>query len=223
MAYHSSGELRSYKTADIDYIVNDENLLSLNPGLQKDLIHGYYACTSFIDAQIGKILQTLKSTGLEKNTIIVIWGDHGWHLGDHSLWNKHSNFEQATRSPLIIYNPKVKKQVRVNSPTEFVDVFPTICEMANLDIPLNLDGTSLKPLIDGSDISPKAYAVSQWQSRNKTGYSFRTDQYRYTVWVTNKKSTDPIYKNDIYAEELYDYNLDPNETYNRTNDEDFYK
>ena len=221
LAYHSSGELRSYKTAEIDYVVNDENLLSLNPALQKDLIHGYYACTSFIDAQIGKIIQTLKSTGLEKNTIIVIWGDHGWHLGDHSLWNKHSNFEQATRSPLIIYNPKVKKQVRVNSPTEFVDVFPTICEMANLDIPLNLDGTSLKPLIDGSDISPKAYAVSQWQSRNKTGYSFRTDQYRYTVWVTNKKSTDPIYKNDIYAEELYDYNLDPNETYNRTNDEDF--
>ena len=82
--------------------------------------------TSFIDAQIGKILQTLKSTGLEKYTIIVIWGAHGWHVGDHSLWNKHSNIEQATRSPLNIYNPKVKKQVSVNSPTEFVDVFPTI-------------------------------------------------------------------------------------------------
>ena len=151
----------------------------------------------------------------------MIWGDHGWHLGDHSLWNKHSNFEQATRSPLIIYNPKVKKGVKVTSPTEFVDIFPTLCEAANLNIPLNLDGTSLNSLVEGAAISPKSYAVSQWQSGNKTGYSFRTEQYRYTVWVTNKKSTDPIFQKDIYAEELYDYKFDPNETYNRIDDENY--
>ena len=82
--------MRSYKYPEIDYAMNDENLLDLEESHQKDLIHGYYACTSFIDAQIGKILKKLKSTGLDKNTIVVIWGDHGWHLGDHSLWNKHS-------------------------------------------------------------------------------------------------------------------------------------
>ena len=221
LAYHSSGEMRSYKYPEIDYAINDENLLDLEESHQKDLIHGYYACTSFIDAQIGKILKKLKSTGLDKNTIVVIWGDHGWHLGDHSLWNKHSNFEQATRSPLIIYNPKVKKSVKVTSPTEFVDIFPTLCEAANLNIPLNLDGTSLNSLVEGTAISPKSYAVSQWQSGNKTGYSFRTEQYRYTVWVTNKKSTDPIFQKDIYAEELYDYKFDPNETYNRIEDENY--
>ena len=222
LAYHNSGEMRSYKAPGIDYVITNENLLDLEDAHQKDLIHGYYACTSFIDAQIGKILQTLKATGLDKNTIVVIWGDHGWHLGDHSLWNKHSNFEQATRSPLIIYNPKVKKGVKVTSPTEFVDIFPTLCEAANLNTPSNLDGTSLNSLVEGASVSPKSYAVSQWQSGNKTGYSFRTEQYRYTVWVSNKKSTDPIFQKDIYAEELYDYKLDPNETYNRIDDENYF-
>jgi len=202
LAYHNSGEMRSYKSPEIDYVISDENLLNLEDSFQKDLIHGYYACTSFIDAQIGKILQTLKTTGLDKNTIIVVWGDHGWHLGDHSLWNKHSNFEQATRSPLIIYNPKVKKGVKVTSPTEFVDIFPTLCEAANLSIPSNLDGTSLNSLVEGAFISPKSYAVSQWQSGKKTGYSFRTELYRYTVWLTNKKSTDPIFQKDVFAEEF---------------------
>ena len=97
IAYHSSGELRSYITPEISYEVSNSNRVILSDEFQKDLIHGYYASTSFIDAQIGKIMDKLKTTGLDKNTIIVIWGDHGWHLGDHGLWNKHSNFEQDTR------------------------------------------------------------------------------------------------------------------------------
>ena len=84
-------------------------LAEVNEDIQKNLVHGYYACVSFIDAQIGKIVDKLESTGLIKNTIIVIWGDHGYHLGDHSLWNKHTVLEQATRTALLIYDPSTNK------------------------------------------------------------------------------------------------------------------
>ncbi|CAI8359230.1 MAG: Choline-sulfatase [Formosa sp. Hel3_A1_48] len=188
--------------------------MKLSDEFQKDLIHGYYASTSFIDAQIGKIVDKLKETGLHKNTIIVIWGDHGWHLGDHGLWNKHSNFEQATRSPLVIFDPRVNKRMQIKSPTEFVDIFPTLCAATGLQIPENLDGKNLMPLIKGEQISIKPFAVSQWTSAKKTGYSFRTDRYRYTVWLNGKKSTDPVFEEDIFAEELYDYRTDPAETIN---------
>ena len=102
---------------------------------------------SFIDFQIGKLINKLKENGLYDNTIIVLWGDHGWHLGDHSLWNKHSNFEQATRSPLLIRVPNQDKQVRVTSPTEFVDIFPTLCELTGVKTLSSLQGKSLVPLI----------------------------------------------------------------------------
>ncbi len=214
IAYHSSGELRSYITPEISYEISKNNRVKLSEEFQKDLIHGYYASTSFIDAQIGKIVDKLKETGLDKNTIIVIWGDHGWHLGDHGLWNKHSNFEQATRSPLIIFDPRVKKRIQIKSPTEFIDIFPTLCAATGLQIPENLDGKNLMPLIKGEQISIKPFAVSQWTSAKKTGYSFRTDRYRYTVWLNGKKSTDPVFEEDIFAEELYDYRTDPAETIN---------
>lgn len=215
-AYHSSGELRSYVSPDFDYKINDEGLLDLDPARQKELIHGYYACTSFVDYQIGSILDALREKGLDKNTIVVVWGDHGWHLGDHGMWNKHSNFEQATRSPMIIYSPFNDKEVKVNSPTEFVDVFPTLCEMTGLDTPDNLDGKSLVPVIKEDQYRVKRFAVSQWHKKNATGYSFRADQYRYTVWVGNgKKSTDAFTDNDIVGQELYDYWNDPFETTNQ--------
>ena len=223
IAYHKAGEMQSYKTPEIIYKLNEDGLLELDEKLQKKLIHGYYAATSYIDAQIGKINNKLKEKGLDKNTIIVIWGDHGWHLGDHSLWNKHSNFEQATRSPLIIYDPRINKGYKINTPTEFVDIFPTLSELANLNIPKNLDGLSLKGQLNGEVTTKKIYAVSQFPRRNKMGYSFRTNDYRYTVWVKNKKSTEPIYKEDIYAEELYDYKKDPLETENKISVESYQK
>ena len=215
VAYHASGEMQSYKTPEIEYKVNGEGLLELDTALQIKLIHGYYAATSYIDAQIGKIIEKLKQKGLDKNTIIVVWGDHGWHLGDHSLWNKHSNFEQATRSPLLIYDPRINKGIKVKMPTEFVDLFPTLCEMVGIEIPKKLDGISLNDQIKGLENTSKMYAVSQYPRGNKMGYSFRTENYRYTLWINNKKSTDPIREDDIIAEELYDYKTDPNETENK--------
>ena len=199
--------------------ISKNNRVILSEEFQKDLIHGYYASTSFIDAQIGKIMDKLKETGLDQNTIIVIWGDHGWHLGDHGMWNKHSNFEQATRSPLIIFDPRINKKIEVKSPTEFLDIFPTLCAATGLQIPEKLDGTNLMPLIKGELTSIKPFAVSQWTNAKKTGYSFRTDRYRYTVWLNGKKSTDPIFEEDIFAEELYDYQQDPKETINLANEE----
>ncbi len=216
IAYHNSGELRSYKDPEIEYVISKENLLKLDKETQKKLIHGYYAATNFVDTQVGKILDKLKKTGLDKNTIIIIWGDHGWHLGDHSLWNKHTAFEQATRSPMMIYVPGIEKGIRITSPTEFVDIFPTLCELSGLEVPEILDGNSLAPLVKGTSKSVKKYAVSQQpRGKDKTGYSFRTDRYRYTVWLgNNKKSDDRFDKKNIIAQELYDYQSDPLETVN---------
>ena len=116
-----------------EYILDSNQQLQLDKDFERELIHGYYACVTFIDFQIGKIIKKLNQSGLMDNTIIVVWGDHGYHFGDHRLWNKHSNFEQATRSPLIIYNPKTKTAQKIVTPTEFVDVFPTLIDLANLN------------------------------------------------------------------------------------------
>lgn len=214
LAYHSSGEMQSYKDPSITYTVED-GLLKIDEKTQRELIHGYYACVSFVDTQVGMILDRLKAKNLDENTIVVVWGDHGWHLGDHSLWNKHSNFEQATRSPLMIYAPGIAKGVKVTSPSEFVDIFPTLCELSGLEIPANLDGKSLQPLMNASQKSVKDVAVSQWKKGKNTGYSFRSEKYRYTAWLKpNIKSVDGVKKSDIMVEELYDYVNDPLETTN---------
>lgn len=214
LAYHSSGELRSYVENGRQYVTDANNQLVLDENFQRELIQGYYACVSFIDFQIGKIVNKLKKEGLMDNTIIVIWGDHGFHLGDHNLWNKHSNFEQATRSPLIIYNPKTQMAQKIVSPTEFVDVFPTLTDMAQIAQPSNLDGTSLLPLMMGKQQSVKEFAVSQYPRNNKMGYSFRTASLRYTLWIDNSKIGLKISDKDIVQEELFDYSTDPLETKN---------
>ena len=214
LAYHISGELRSYVEEGREYTSDENNQLLLDEDFQRDLIHGYYACVSFIDFQIGKIVNKLKTEGLMDNTIIVIWGDHGFHLGDHRLWNKHSNFEQATRSPLIIYNPKTQMAQKIMSPTEFVDVFPTLTDMAQIAPAANVDGTSLLPLMMGQQQSVKDFAVSQYPRNQKMGYSFRTASYRYTLWIDKSKIGQKITDKDIVQEELFDYSTDPLETKN---------
>ncbi len=112
--------------------------------LQRHMMHGYAACVSYVDAQVGKLLQALEEESLLGDTIICVWGDHGFHLGDKQIWGKHTNFEQATRSPLIIASPKIPGGlVEDKTLTEFVDVFPTLCELVAIDPPAKLEGESL--------------------------------------------------------------------------------
>jgi iduronate 2-sulfatase len=230
IAFHNAGEIRAY--TDIPAVLstaNDKGFgITLPADKQKELIHGYYASISYTDANVGILLNTLDSLGITDNTIIVLWGDHGWHLGDHNLWCKHSNFEQATRAPLIIAAPGLAKKP-TKSPSEFVDIFPTLCDLSGIPVPAHLQGKSLVPLMKNPDASVKTFSVSQYPrsgeiaenerlgyaGTNVMGYSIRTDRYRYTIWMKNGyRSTDPFSAALLVGSELYDYEKDPLEKVN---------
>ncbi len=214
MAYHNSGELYSY--TDIPPLTSFSDIFTDNlpEDKQRELIHGYYASTSFIDAQVGKLMEQLKELGLDKNTVVVLWGDHGWHLGDHALWCKHTNFEQATRVPMIIYTPEGQNGVYTH-PAEFIDIFPTLCELTGIESPEHLQGESLVPALTNTTSKVKEYAVSQFGRGTHEGYSIRTDRYRLTLWLKEDYRTYmPFDEKRITAGELYDYQEDPLETVN---------
>lgn len=217
IAYHNSGELRSYTDIPPLASFSDQPYgIGLPEYKQRELIHGYYASTSYVDAQIGKLLDYLEESGLIENTIVVLWGDHGWHLGDHDLWCKHTNFEQATRSPLIISAPGFQSGV-TNSVSEFVDVFPTLCELSGITFPDNLDGVSLVPVLKNPEHQVKEIAVSQYPRRNGDvmGYSIRNNRYRLTYWIGDGfRTTQPYNDSLLIAKEMYDYKKDPLETEN---------
>jgi iduronate 2-sulfatase len=210
-AYHKSGELHNYS----DIPSNLDMKHPLDKEKQRELIHGYYASVSYVDAQIGLVLDHLQNIGLADNTVVVLIGDHGWHLGDHGLWNKHTNFEQATRTPMIVYTPEMSGSITIDAPTELVDVFPTICDYAGIEIPSHLQGQSLRPLISGEVNTLKPVAMSQYPRNNLMGYSARSDRYRYTEWHKKGAIMEGVYVGkDIKDRELYDYQEDPLETKN---------
>jgi arylsulfatase A-like enzyme len=236
IAYTRAGELKNYTDIPALCTFTDQ---SLSTGLaiekQKELIHGYYAAISYMDAQVGILLNTLDSLGMLENTVIVLWGDHGWHLGDHDLWCKHTNFENATRAPMIISAPGIKAG-NTKSVTEFVDIFPTLCDLSGVPIPSHLDGQSLVAVMKNPASKADDYAVSQYPRSLKKdvtekmgyddkalmGYSIRTERYRYTVWMNNNyRSNEPFSKDRIYATELYDYVKDPLETVNVADDKTY--
>lgn len=223
LAYHNSGELRGY--TDIPPLVSFTdiklNRLRLPVAKQKELLHGYYAAVSYVDAQIGKLLDTLDALGLAENTTIVLWGDHGWHLGDHDLWCKHSNFEEALRAPLLIAAPGFKPG-KTKSLSEFVDIFPTLCELSGLAAPRALDGQSLVPLMRNPQASVKDYAISQYPREGKMGYTLRTAHHRLTWWMKSEfRSNEAFSPELIAARELYDYGKDPLETVNVVDDKTY--
>ena len=117
------------------------------------------ASVSYIDQQVGYLLDYLNESKLDKNTVIVFFGDHGWHLGDHGLWNKHSNFEEATRTPLIITSPFLDGGFVNNSLVELVDLFPTVCDLAGIPVPKKLHGKSLLPVLRGKELKVKDFAI----------------------------------------------------------------
>jgi iduronate 2-sulfatase len=215
-SYHPSGELREYTD-----IPPRSDPRPLPDAKQRELIHGYYAATSYVDAQIGVVMDKLDALGLAEDTIVVLWGDHGWHLGDHGLWCKHTVLEQATRAPLIFRWPQRLREKRFSAtPVEFVDVFPTLADMAGLGIPAVLDGRSLTPLFTDAGAATFASLPARSQFQRKLangdpcmGYSIRTERYRWTEWRQTDYAANN-YTGPTVATELYDYEADPLETKN---------
>ena len=214
IAYHVSGELKSYTDIPQFDSYSENELDHLPVEKQKELIHGYYAAISYTDAQILQLLNELDRLGIRKNTIIVLWGDHGWHLGDHGLWNKHTNFEEATHTLLMMSVPGDKPGIRPVTLCEFTDIFPTLCNLAGLKIPEYLDGVSLVPAIKNPDVNIREYAFSQYPRGNQVmGYSIRTGQFRYTEWMNEGYRTNQPYDPKlVIGREMYDYTEDPLET-----------
>ena len=175
--------------------------INLADDLAKQAIQAYYATISFADAQVGKVLETLETTGLAKDTVVVFTSDHGYHMGEHGHWQKTTLFENATRVPLIISSPDQRdKGGVVTSPVEMVDIYPTLAELSGLEAPDFLSGVSLAASMDNSSVKPRESALSQYMQ----GYSIRTERFRYTEW--GKKGAEGV--------ELYGCQDDPEELKN---------
>ncbi len=205
VAHKRGGEIAAYDP------VPERDDTAFPPELKRRLIHGYYASTSYVDAQIGKVIDALDRSGLADNTIIVLWGDHGFHLGDLGIWTKHTNYEQANRIPLLIIAPGV---TRPGSSTrqiaESVDIFPTLAELTSLPAPTGpqpIDGLSLVPVLKNPAARVRDYAYHCFP-KQKMGRAIRTERHRLIEW---KKVGAPP---DSAELELYDYTSDPLETRN---------
>lgn len=191
---HTYGELRHYGDIADEGVLSDEQA--------RKLIHGYRAGVSYLDAQVGKLLDGLDELGLTDNTAVVLWVDHGFNLGEHGLWCKHSLFETSLKVPIIIRKPGTQQNGNVvQSVVENLDVYPTVCDVLGLPRPGHLQGRSLAPLLDDATAERDAYAVSRYRN----GESIRTDKYRYSYWQKD---------GDITARALFDIENDPGETRN---------
>jgi len=179
----------------------------------RQLIHAYLACISYIDAQIGRLLTTLEQTGLARNTVVMLWGDHGWHLGENGTWGKHTNLEWGTHSPLLLRVPdQPNAGAATDSLAEFVDVYPTLAEACGLGVGEHCEGTSLMPLLENPSRPWKSAAFSQFRKTINgvpcMGYTMRTDKFRYTEWRNRKNLA------RVVARELYDHRQDHDENEN---------
>jgi arylsulfatase A-like enzyme len=212
VALHASGELRNgYSDIPLKGQLPEK--------LQKELIHGYYASISYVDAQVGRLLDKLDELKIADNTIICLWGDHGWHLGDHGMWCKHSNFEQAVRVPLIIAAPQMKAKGKISeSVVGLIDIFPTLCQLADLPIPKHLQGVSLVKILNDPKATVKTVQLSQfprnYNGKKYMGYTLRSKRYRYIAWIDKPNfSVKSEFKTPSFVE-LYDYETDPMEKVN---------
>ena len=164
--WHKSGEFMNYNCWDRD--PNNDAEFAIQARKH------YAACVTFADAQVGRILERLEKSGQADNTIVVLWGDHGWHLGEHAIWGKHALFEESLRSPLVVRYPAMANaDSKTQAIVESIDIFPTLCELAKLPVPEFVDGTSLKPLIDG--VESNGHDAISYFRKNRT---IRSKQYR---------------------------------------------
>jgi iduronate 2-sulfatase len=194
-AMHNFGELRAYFSIPPEGPVPDS--------IAHTLLHGYYACVSYTDAQVGKVLDALDTLGLAENTLVILWGDHGWHLGEHGLWCKHCNFEKVLHTPLILRVPGKKAGQRTSALVEYVDIYPTLCELAGLPLPFHVQGKSMVPLLDDPDQPWKKAVFARWIR----GETLITPAYTYTEWRNDENGK-------VQARMLYHRTEDPEETVN---------
>ncbi len=210
VAHHDSYELRNYAGMPKTGVVPSATALELR--------HGYFAAISFMDAQVGRVLDELDRLGLADNTIVVFWGDNGFHLGEHDLWGKTSNYELDTHIPLIIAPPRSKAAgAHTRSLVELLDLYPTLVELAGLPAAPGLEGRSLAPILRDPETKVHDFVLSQHQqpfygkAPAAMGRAVRTDEYRYVEWRD-------VHTHAITARELYDERADPKETVNRAAD-----
>lgn len=206
VAHKRGGEIRNY------FPVPDKgNPAPISDKVKRQLIHGYYASTSYVDAQVGKVVKALTELGLAANTLVVLWGDHGFHLGDLGIWTKHTNYEQANRIPIFIVAPGVTKPgSSTRQPAESVDIYPTLAELAGLPKPNGpqpIDGVSLVPVLKNPEARVRDHAYHAYP-KGKMGRAIRTDRHRLVEW------RNPGEPKSAAQYELYDYQNDSEETQN---------
>ncbi|MBL8027826.1 MAG: sulfatase [Fibrobacteres bacterium] len=200
-AYHFSEELRE------QYVNIPKGESPLGDSLEKKLMHGYYACVSFADEMVGRVLAELDKQNLRENTIIVLWGDHGYQLGEHDMWCKHTLLTTSLRTPLIMSSQKIKPGTKIDKITEVLDIYPTLCELSGINTPAHLDGISMTSLIKEPNIAWKKGAISRYYR----GASIRTDKYLYAEW---RRKIDDVFT----ARMLCDLSKDPDENRNVAED-----
>lgn len=220
---NSMYELRHYD--GFNHIGHPTSSYRMHEDTIRILRQGYYASVSYVDALLGDIISHIKDLGIYDNTIIVVWGDHGWKLGDHNSWGKMTNYNIDLEVPVIIRSPNHDKRgIQTHALTELVDLFPTICELAGIDIPGYMQGVSLVPLFENPEQEWKSAAFSQFHRRPKVsadgkrymGYSINTSSYHYIEWYTWDPETGT--KGDPMGVELYDRENDPHEKKNMAGD-----
>lgn len=226
IAWNDCNEIRSYN--DVAQAAHEAHFginKSLSDNEQRLQRRAYYASTSYVDAQVGRVVDALDELGLTNDTVVMLWGDHGWHLGENNEWAKHTNFERATHVPLIILAPGGAGRVESDALTELVDVYPTLADLAGLPVPplcpVNsstidacTEGVSLAELVRNPTATWKNASFSQWPKGKIMGYTMRTARFRYTEWVDYDHATySPAWAN-ITGRELYDFVQDPDETQN---------
>ena len=188
------GELRAY--------YGIPNTGPVSDSVARTLLHGYYACVSYTDALVGEVLDALEEQGLADNTVIVLFGDHGWNLGEHSFWCKHVNFKTALQTTLMLSGPGIS-QGEASGVVELVDLYPTLLEVCALPNPSHLlEGSSLVPMLNDPGASVKDFALGKYQD----GVTYLDDRYFYTEWHDAQKNT--------VARMLYDHQTDPHENVN---------
>jgi arylsulfatase A-like enzyme len=199
-----------YEYAGIDGFPDGETF-------HRKALHGYYACVSYVDALVGRLLDALKANNLDENTIVVLIGDHGWHLGEHNFWGKHNTLKNALHSPLIVRTPGYPESNHSPALVEYLDVYPTLVQLAGLPLPDHVEGRSLAPLLENPDLPWKDALYFFWNDKQKDkgkldrvdAVAVKTAQFLYTEWHQENKVIDRM---------LFDHQSDPQENVNIAGD-----